>query len=86
MIAVAQVMKLSDDTNMRVIRQLIINANKEAIGWRLDMHEHDIAATSACLGLSCNDLEKFLPHLIYNDYNILAHILREYELRQKPSN
>ena len=79
-------MKLSDDTNMRVIRQLILNANKEALCWRLEMHEHDIAATTACFGLSCNDLEKFLPHLMYNDYNVLAHILREYELRQKPSN
>lgn len=50
------------------------------------MQEHNLAATSGCFGLSCNDLEKFLPHLIYNDYNILAHILREYQLRQKPSN
>ncbi len=75
-------MKLSDDTDMRVIRQLVLNANKEALGWRLDMKEHDLAATSACFGLSCNDLEKFLPHLIYNDYNVLTHILQEYQLRQ----
>ena len=79
-------MKLSDDTNMRVIRQLATNASKEALGWRLDMQEHNLAATSGCFGLSCNDLEKFQPHLIYTDYNILAHILREYELRQKTSN
>ena len=79
-------MKLSDETNMRVIRQLVTNASKEALGWRLDMHERDLAVTSGCLGLSCNDLEKFLPHLMYNDYNVLAHILLEYELRQKTSN